>query len=65
MRNKFYSLLDQVNANADVLMVTETKLINGQFINGQFIIPGYNTPYRSDRNPAGLGIMLCMTEHTP
>ena len=25
MRNKFYSLIDQVNANADVLMVTETK----------------------------------------
>ena len=32
-------------------------------INGQFLIPGYRTPYRFDRNPTGCGIMLCLAEY--
>ena len=63
MRSKFCSLIDQLNGNADVLMVTETKF--DKIINGQFLIPGCKTPYRFVRIPGGCGIMLCIIEHTP
>ena len=81
MRNKFYSLLDQVNANADALMVTETKLdqfpadlvtfteeiLNGKLhflcsVTANFLFQVIRQP---DRNLAGCGIMLSMTESTP
>ena len=57
MRNKFKSLSTQVKGNIDVLMVSETK-IDDTFPVGKFVIDGFSTPYRLDRDSNGGGIML-------
>ena len=45
-------------------MISETKLEN-TFPEGQFLIPGYSSPYRFDRNCRGGGIMLYVREDIP
>ena len=45
-------------------MISETKLDNS-FPEGQFLIPGYGSPYRFDRNCRGGGIMLYVREDIP
>ena len=42
-------LSDQIKGNTDVLLLSETK-INDSFPNGNFLIDGFSTPYRLDRN---------------
>ena len=42
-------------------MISETKLYTS-FPRGQFLINGYNEPFRIDRNSQGGGIMLCVRE---
>ena len=42
-------------------MISETKL-DSSFPEGQFLIKGYNAPYRMDRNSHGGGIMLYVRE---
>ena len=64
MRNKFESLSTQVKGNIDVLMVSETK-IDDSFPVGNFVIDGFSTPYRLDRDSNGGGIMLYVREDIP
>ena len=64
MRNKFESLSTQVKGNIDVLMVSETK-IDDTFPVGNFVIDGFSTPYRLDRDSNGGGIMLYVREDIP
>ena len=45
-------------------MVSETKL-DSSFPEGQFLISGYSSPYRLDRNCRGGGIMLYVREDIP
>ena len=45
-------------------MISETKLHNSS-PEGQFLIPGYSSPYRFDRNCRGGGIMLYVIEDIP
>ena len=52
MRNKFESLSTQVKGNIDVLMVSETK-VDDSFPVGNFVIDGFSTPYRLDRDSNG------------
>ena len=40
IRNKFNKLVDQIKGNADITIISETKL-DDSFLNGQFKIPGY------------------------
>ena len=44
-------------SNIDVLLVSETK-IDDSFANGNFLIDGFSTPYRLDRNSNGGGLIL-------
>ena len=44
-------------SNIDVLLVSETK-IDDSFPNGNFLIDGFSTPYRLDRNSNGGGLIL-------
>ena len=63
IRNKFDTLVQQITNNIDILMISETKLDNS-FPEGQFLIPGYGSPYRFDRNCRGMGgagVVLCCT----
>ena len=45
-------------------MISETKL-DSSFPDGQFLIPGYSSPYRLDRNCRGGGTMLYVREDIP
>ena len=64
MKNKSQSLSTQVKGKIDVLMVSETK-IDDSFPAGSFVIDGFSTPYRLDRDSNGGGIMLYVREDIP
>ena len=64
IRNKFNSLVNIINNNIDILMISETKL-DPSFPNGQFHIHGFSEPYRFDRNGNGGGILLYIREDIP
>ena len=64
IRNKFDYLSDLVKAKVDVLLISETK-IDDSFPKGQFLIQGFNAPYRLDRNCQGGGLMLFVRENIP
>ena len=56
--------MQQITNNIDILMISERKLDNS-FPEGQFLIPGYSSPYGFDRNCRGGGIMLYVREDIP
>ena len=63
--NKFEPLASIVKDRVHVLLLSETKL-DGSFPNGQFLIEGYTTPFKKDRNIFGGGLccgMLKMISH--
>ena len=64
IRNKFEFLSTQVKGNIDVVMVSEAK-IDDSFPVGNFVIYGFSTPYRLDRDRNGGGIMLYVKEDIP
>ena len=64
IRNKFNSLVDIINNNTDILMISETKL-DPSFPNGQFHIHRFSELYRFDRNGSGGGILLYICEDIP
>ena len=61
LRNKFELLKEQIQDNIDILMISETK-IDASFPIGQFLLNGYSTPFRLDRNADGGGILLYVRE---
>ena len=64
IRNKFNLLVDIVNNNADILMISEVKL--GPFYpTGQFYIHGFLEPYRFDRNDNGDEMLFYIREDIP
>ena len=52
LRNKLEFLKEQIQDNIDILMISETK-IEASFPLGQFLLEGYSTPFRLDRNIFG------------
>ena len=62
--NKFDCLKEFVKHNIDILMISETKL-DCTFPGGQFLIDGFNEPFRFDRNRQGGWIMLYVREDIP
>ena len=65
IRNKFDSLVDIVNNNIDILMISETKL-DLSFPNDQFHIYGFSELYRKfNRNDTGGGILSYIREYIP
>ena len=57
LRNKFELLKEQIQDNIDILMISETE-IDASFPIGQFLLNGYRTPFRLDRNAHGGCILL-------
>ena len=55
---------EQVRGNVDVLMVSETKIVDN-FLIGNFLIHGFSPPYRLYHDSKGRGIMLCIREDIP
>ena len=64
LRNKLEFLKEQIQDNIDILMISETK-IDASFPIGQFLLNGYSTPFRLDRNAHGGGILLYVPEGIP
>ena len=62
--NKFDQLKLIIGKNVDVLVLTETK-IDDSFPTSQFLIDGFSTPYRMDRNRYGGGILIYVREDIP
>ena len=56
--------MQEITNNIDILMISEAKLDNS-FPEGQFLISGYSSLYRFDRNCRGGGIMLYVREEIP
>ena len=50
--------------NIDVLVITETKL-DDTFPTANFMIDGFSTPYRRDRNTNGGGILIYVRDDIP
>ena len=64
LRNKIESIFQQVMGNIDILKDSETKLDNS-FPVGQFLIDGYNPPFKLDRDNNWGGIMFFVREDIP
>ena len=64
IRSKFEFLSTKVKGNIDVFIVSETK-IDYSFPVGNFVIDGFSTPYRLDRDSNGGGVMLYVREDIP
>ena len=62
--NKFDLFSEQIKGTIDVLKISETK-IDYSFPIGQFLIEGFCTPYRLDRNSKGGGVLLYVREDIP
>ena len=60
LRNKFDSLVEILQSNVDILLISETT-IDSSFPTAQFKIEGY-TKYSLDRNSNGGGILLYVRE---
>ena len=61
LRNKFDLLCEQTKGSIDIFMISETKL-HGSFRQGQFLVEGFHSPFRFDRNKTGGGIILYVKE---
>ena len=61
LRNKFDLLCEQIKGSIDIFMISETKL-DDSFPQGQFLIEGFHSPFRFDRNKTGGGILLYVRE---
>ena len=64
LRNKFEMLGDLIKAKIDMFLISETKL-DSSFPSGKFVIKGYSTPFRLDRNQNGGGLLLYVREDIP
>ena len=64
LRNKFDLFSEQVKGSIDILMLFETKL-DDSFPEAQFLIEGFHSPFRFDRNINGGGIMLYVRKDIP
>ena len=64
LRNKFEALKAMISDNIDILVITETK-IDESFPLSQFLIDGYNRPFRMDRTSDGGGIIIYVRQDIP
>ena len=64
LRNKFDLLCEQIKDSIDIFMISETKL-DDSFPQGQFLIGGFHSPFRFDRNKSSGGILLYVREDIP
>ena len=64
LRNKLEFLKEQIQDKIDILMISEAK-IDASFPIDQFLLNGYSTPFRLDRNAHGAGILLYVREDIP
>ena len=64
IRNKFELLASQITGLVDIFMISESKL-DSSFPVTQFLISGFSSPYRIDRNCNGGGILVYIRDDIP
>ena len=64
IRNKFELFKKLVKGTLDIVVVTESKL-DESFPQQQFLMEGYNLPFRADRNGNRGGILIYVREDIP
>ena len=64
LRNKFDLTCEQIIGSIEIFMISETKL-DESFPQGQFLIEGFHSPCRFDRNKTGGGILFYVREDIP
>ena len=64
IRNKFEMLKATITDKTGILLISKTKL-DSSFLVNQFLIDGFTSPYRLDRNANGGCIMLYVREDIP
>ena len=64
LQNKFEVLNSLVLGNVDLLIISATK-IDESFPLNQFIIEGFSSPFREDRNSQGKGLIIYVREDIP
>ena len=64
LKNKFDALRSIVQGKVDILLISETK-IDEFFPITQFLIPGYGTPFRADRNSQGGDLIIYTRDGIP
>ena len=57
LSTEFDFLCEQIKGSIDVFMISESKL-DDSFPRGQFLIDGFHTSFRFDRNKNGRGMLL-------
>ena len=57
-------ICEQIKGSIDIFMISETKF-DDSFPQGQFLIEGFSSPFRFDRNKTGGGILLYVREEIP
>ena len=62
--HKFEALNSLVINNIDILIISETKL-DDSFPTSEFLISGFSTPFRKDRNSHGGGLIIYIRENIP
>ncbi len=60
-KEKFDALKVIMDGNIDILVITESKLVD-TFPAGEFFIDGYKPPYRKDTDQNGGGILIYVRE---
>ena len=64
IRNKIDILASLVRGTVDIMLISESK-IDDSFPTNQFLIPGFSTPYRKDRDGKGGGVLLYVRQDIP
>ena len=64
LQNKFEPLAKLVQGKINILIISEIK-IDESFTSNQFMIDGYPTPFREDRNSHGGGVLIYVREDIP
>ena len=64
LRNEFDALKTIIRAKIDILVITESKL-DDTFPANQFLIEGFSSPFRLDRDPNGGGVIIFVREDIP
>ena len=59
-----FMICEQIKDSIDIFMISETKF-DDSFPQGQFLIEGFPSPFRFDRNKTGGGILLYVREEIP
>ena len=64
LRNKFDALRTIISGKIDILVITESKL-DETFPTNQFLIDGFSSPFRLDRDSNGGGVIIYVREDIP